>query len=84
MIEAIILLTLAPVKSEFSCIRYNTLIRSLSSSAEEARCVQVIWPQMKLLGTLTPIGRRFVGRKQHESSFIRVVRHTMTGEEAHP
>jgi hypothetical protein len=31
MIEAIILLTLTPVKSEFSCIRYNTLIRSLTT-----------------------------------------------------
>ena len=29
MIEAIILLTLTAVKSEFSCFRYNTLIRSL-------------------------------------------------------
>jgi hypothetical protein len=37
MIEAIILLTLAPVKSEFSRIRYNTLIRSLTTVDAQQR-----------------------------------------------
>jgi hypothetical protein len=37
MIEAIIRLTLTPVKREFSCIRYNTLIRSLTTVDAQQR-----------------------------------------------